>query len=379
MRIGIDGSNIIGGGGITHLVELLKNADPNEHQFEKIIVWSNQATLDKIADRPWLKKKFEPDLERALPFRIAWQRARLNQLLAEEKCDVLFVPGGTYSGSFRPFITMSRNLIPFEHAEILRYGLSWQFMRNCLLRWSLTRSFRRADGLVFLTDYARQSVLATLRKIAGTCTIIPHGLDDSFFKSPRHQMAIGSFSANNPFRILYVSLVDFYKHQWNVVEAVRNLRSAGFPVRLDLIGPAYEPALKKLSQSIATADPKGEFIKYHGPVPYKELSSYYQNAELFVFASSCENLPNTLLEAMASGLPIASSNHGSMAEVLGDAGLYFEPEIPAQIEQAIKSFIESPELRSAKANQAMERARKFSWKHCADQTFEFLRSFSMKR
>lgn len=379
MRLGIDGSNLIGGGGLTHLVELLKVADPDRHSFEKIVIWSSGATLQKIVDRPWLKKSCEPELEKNLAYRLFWHKTKLNMLLSENSCDVLFVPGGTYSGSFRPYITMSRNMIPFERQEILRYGFSWQFMRNLLLRWSMTRAFRRADGLIFLADYARQRVMARLNKISGRCTIIPHGLDEGFFKAPRQQLAISKFSSGKPFRLLYVSLVDFYKHQWNVIAAVKTLKHAGLPICLDLIGPAYGPALKKMSSAIADADPEGNFIRYLGPIPYKELSSHYQKADLFVFASSCENLPNTLLEAMASGLPIACSSYGSMTEILGNAGLYFDPEVPDQIADSIKSFIESPDLRAQMANKAFAHARKFSWQRCADQTFEFLNGFSAKR
>ena len=61
-------------------------------------------------------------------------------------------------------------------------------------------------------------------------------------------------------------------------------------------------------------------------IPYHELHSEYKDADLGVFASSCENLPIILIEKMASGLPIACSNKGPMPEVLGSAGVYFDPE-----------------------------------------------------
>ncbi|MDD3000028.1 MAG: glycosyltransferase family 1 protein, partial [Candidatus Riflebacteria bacterium] len=348
MHIGIDASNIISGGGLTHLAELLKASDPIKHGFKQITLWSNSKTLSKIVERPWLKKSSDPWLEKGLLYRIAWQKQQLTQALIKKKCDVLFVLGGTYSGDFHPFVTMSQNLIPFESREMLRYGFSWQFIRNQLLRLSQTRTFRRADGVVFLTEYAQKSVMAVAKKIRGNTRIIPHGLDPSFFKAPREQMPLSSFSNDLPFSILYVSLVDLYKHQWHVVEAVAQLRKALFPVKLDLIGPAYPPALKMLEDVISAADPEGNFIKYHGAIPFCDIASHYQQTNLFVFASSCENLPNILLESMASGLPVASSNHGAMLEILGGAGLYFNPESPAQIADAIKAYMESPELRKDK-------------------------------
>lgn len=374
MHLGIDGSNIRGRGGVTHLTELLRASDPAGHGFDRITVWSNTETLRLIEDRSWLNKVQQPELEGGLISRIHWQHSKLSALLKQSGCDVLFVPGGSYSGAFRPYVTMSRNLIPFEKREIIRYGLSWQLMRNCLLRWSMSRSFRNADGLIFLTEYARRSVMKILGKIGGESVIIPHGVDSCFFRSP-DSSARTAFSFESPFRILYVSLVDYYKHQWNVVEAVRRLRDANCPVRLDLIGPAYEPALKKLLVAISDADPEGKFITYHGPVIYESLPAWYHSANLFVFASSCENLPNTLLEAMASGLPNACSKRGPMPEILADAGLYFDPENVAEISSVVKAYYDSPDLRRARAEMSFNRASEFSWKKCAQQTLAFLSRF----
>ncbi len=378
MHLGIDASNIISGGGLTHLAELLRAADPVKHNFSKVTLWSNSRTLQKIVDRPWLNKLAEPLLERAFPFRFFWQKNQLAISLKEQKCDVLFVPGGIYSGSFRPFVTMSQNILPFERSEVLRYGFSWQYIRNRLLRRSQSSSFRRADGVIFLTEYARNGVLNSVNNLPGASAVIPHGLDETFFCQPRPQLPAASFSAARPFRLLYVSLVDFYKHQWHVIAATAELRKAGVPVTLDLIGPAYKPALEKMLAAMALADPAGKFIKYHGAVPFDQLAGYYQNSELFVFASGCETISNILLESMASGLPIASSNYGAMQEILGEAGLFFDPESPARIAATIREYFVSPELRASKARLAFERASSFSWKRCAEETMSFLQGFRGK-
>ena len=92
----------------------------------------------------------------------------------------------------------------------------------------------------------------------------------------------------------------------------------------------------------------------------------------FIFASSCENMTNILLESMASGLPIASSNYGPMTEVLGNAGVYFDPESPQEIARALRALIDSPELREEKARIAFERVKVYSWERCARDTFRFL-------
>ena len=69
MILGIDASNLRAGGGVTHLVELLRAADPQVHGFERAIVWGGAATLSKIEDRDWLGKVHDTDLDRGLPYR----------------------------------------------------------------------------------------------------------------------------------------------------------------------------------------------------------------------------------------------------------------------------------------------------------------------
>jgi len=113
-------------------------------------------------------------------------------------------------------------------------------------------------------------------------------------------------------------------------------------------------------------------VRYLGAVPYEKLNNLYAQADLGVFASSCENMPIILMETMASGLPIACSNRGPMPEVLGDAGLYFDPESPTEIMRSLRKYIDSPELRTEKANSSIARCQQYSWSRCADETFMFL-------
>lgn len=372
MRVGVDASNLRAGGGVTHLIEFLQAACPDKHGVKQIIVWGGDATLTRIADQPWLKKIQDPSLEKSLSVRLYWQKFQLDRLARSVGCDVLFVPGGSYRGGFRPFVTMSRNMLPFEHQEYQRFGFSGNTLRYVLLRQSQLATFRKASGLIFLSDYARTTIHPHLNGRNTAITTIPHGVEESFRCEPRMQESLGAYSAQRPFRLLYVSIINLYKHQWHVAEAVGQLRKEGLPIAIDFIGPAYKPALQRLQQAQNRWDPTGEFIRYVGPVPYKELPGRYHQADGFVFASSCENMPNILLEAMASGLPIACSNRGPMPEMLGDAGLYFDPENPAQIAEALRTLLTDVDLRQQIAWKAYDQAQNYSWQRCADETFAFL-------
>lgn len=371
MILGIDAFNIRAGGGVTHLVELLRAADPLVHGFKQVVVWGGMATLAKIDDRDWLIKVNDPFLDRGLLYRAFWQRFRLKQLAERAGCDVLFVPGGSDASGFKPMVTMSQNLLPFEWRELRRYGWSLSTLKFLLLRWTQGRSFQKANGVVFLTEYARDAVLTVTGKLQGNSVIVPHGINPRFTVPPRQQRASIDFKEGHPCRVLYVSIVDMYKHQWHVAEAVAQLRSVGLHVVLELVGPPAA-GIGRLKEALNRLDPERVFITYRGAVPYEKLDVIYAAADIGAFASSCENMPNILLEGMAAGLPMACSHMGPMPEVLGDAGVYFDPEYANSIAGALGKLIASPDLRAQIAQAAFNRAQAYSWKRCADETFEFL-------
>jgi glycosyltransferase involved in cell wall biosynthesis len=113
-------------------------------------------------------------------------------------------------------------------------------------------------------------------------------------------------------------------------------------------------------------------VKFEDFVPHGDLPNYLAQADIFVFASSCENMPNTLIEAMAFGLPIACSNRGPMPEVLQDGGEYFDPESSESILNAVLRIMLDPELRDFRESRARELASRYSWSRCASETYSFI-------
>ena len=371
MIFGINAFNIRAGGGVTHLVELLRAADPHQYGFNRVIVWATKSTLEKIDDREWLQKVSDPLLERGFLFRLFWARFRLCRQAKQSKCNVLFVPGGSDSSGFKPLVTMSQNLLPFEWREMRRFGWSHLTLKFLLLRWSQGSTFQKSDGVIFLTEYARVAVLKVTGKLLAKTVVVPHGIHSRFQSLPRPQRTFLDFTNEHPCRVLYVSIVDVYKHQWRVAEAVAYLRSEGLQVVLELVGPPAS-GITRLLKTINRLDPSGAFITYRGGIPYEMLDAVYAGADIGVFASSCENMPNILLEGMAAGLPIACSNMGPMPEVLGEAGVYFDPEDSISIASALRNLMMSSDLRHQIAHAAFDRAQAYTWKRCANETFGFL-------
>ncbi len=379
MILGIDASNISSGGGLTHLRNLLLHVEPKNYGFERVIVWASDSTLDVLEGREWLVKRRHPLLQKGIVARSHWKMIKLPLALKIENCQLLFVPGGSYLGSFRPFITMSRNLLPFQYRELLRFGATLMTLKLLLLRVLQSLTYNRASGLIFLTDFAAKNILEIIGSTESAVRVIPHGIDAAFFNAPAVEPRFPSpDSAHSPLKLIYVSMIDFYKHQWKVIHAVKLLRNEGYPVTLELLGPARISAHRKLERYVRKFSLEGEFWNYAGPCEHELLPAKYREADICIFASSCENMPNILMEGMASGLPIACSRRSPMLDILGDAGVYFEPTDEVEIFEAIKKLIDSVSLRRKLAENAQQLASQYSWSRCADETFEFLGEIAHK-
>ena len=368
--VGIDASRNRSGGAKVHLVGLLGSGDPRAHGISRVHVWSYGALLDALPDAEWLVKHSPPALSGSLLEQVWWQRCRLPVEAREQGCDILLNTDAGTVCRFRPAVTMSRDMLSYEPGEMRRYGLSRMWLRLLALRYVQAQSLRTAQGALFLTEYAArviQSMTGRLDNVA----IIPHGVGAAFSQGAAERS--WPVPRTEPIRCLYVSPLDMYKHQWVVVRAIAALRDRGRDVSLVLAGGGDGRPRELLDEALASVDPDRRFVTEVGFVRPADLPALLRRADLFVFASSCENMPNTLIEGMASGLPIACANRGPMPEVLQDAGEYFDPEDVGSIASAIEALIANPERREAMAHRAAELARAYSWERCAAETWAFLR------
>lgn len=371
MILGVDASNIRRGGGLTHLVEFIRNVELREN--DRVYIWAPASTLAALPERSWLTKLELPDGYRGIR-RLYWQTATLRREAEQLSCDVVFVPGSSYLGSFRPFVTLSQNLLPFQTQELLRFGLSFMTVKLLILRAAQSLTFKNAGGVIFLTKFARDTVEMVLGGKLTKSAVIPHGVGEIFIASAHNP----SEAVKTGINILYVSTIDQYKHQWNVVKAVAMLRDSGINATLTLAGPAYGPALRRLNKAIERHDPHQEWVDYIGATRYEQLPALYNSADIGLFASTCENLPIILLEMMASGMAICSSNSGPMPEVLGNGGLYFDATDPGSIATAIRTYLEEEALGLRKRDIARRRAKEFTWNSAAQATVEFIRASTPK-
>jgi glycosyltransferase involved in cell wall biosynthesis len=367
--IGIDASRNRSGGAMAHLAGILDEGNPLQYGIYEIHIWTYSSLLNEIPNPPWLVKHNPKELDQSLSKQLLWQYFKLPQEAKKFDCDLLL---NTDAGSICPFspsVTMSRDLLSFEPGEMQRFSYSRKRLRLELLRFIQSRSLKKSYASIFLTRYAAKIIQKTTGPIH-RYIIIPHGVGKNFripyIENDR------KINQSKKIRILYVSNTSMYKHQWNVVKAVNQVRKSGFNLTLLLLGGGKGRAQKRLDQEIVNSDPFGEFVKQENYVDHEKIPSYLSKANIFVFASSCENMPNTLLEAMASGLPIACSDRGPMPEILKDGGVYFDPEKYISIASAIEKIIVNPKLREKISVRAREISAKYSWGKCADETWKFV-------
>ncbi len=283
MILGIDATNIRSGGGLTHLKEILSNRSKNDFPFSKIIIWGSNSTLNKLPDDVIILKKSHLLLNKSFIFSFLFQLFLFSKLAKKEKCKLLFIPGGTFLGSFKNFVSMSQNMLPFQKEESTRFKDIKSRLRFKLLYFTQSYTFRRSRGLIFLSKFAKDFITQRL-DLKTNYHIIPHGINLSFLNLPKPQREISSYTSENPYKLLYVSIVTVYKHQWNVADAVLRLRQEGYAVTLDLVGGYTGESLEKLN-NILKKDIYS-CITYMGLKSYEDLEKIYKSADAFVFAYS---------------------------------------------------------------------------------------------
>ena len=202
---------------------------------------------------------------------------------------------------------------------------------------------RRADSVITISEFARQRMVELL------------GLDPAKIHVAHLAVDADAFTPftgeREPF-VLYPARGWPHKNHARLVEAMAIVRTSHPELRLVLTGGGLD-ALGALP----------DWVDSRGLVDRRELLSLYRSASVLAFPSLYEGFGLPPLEAMASGLPVAASDAGSIPEVVGDAAELFDPLDPASIADGImRALGRSADLTVA----GLERVRQFSWVQCRD-------------
>ena len=329
MIIGIDVSRNRSGGAKAHIIGILKEFDETLlKEIREIHIWGYSELLAELPKKKWIIKHCPKVLSKSIFHQLWWQYQTLPKEAKNFGIDIMF---NTDAGSLCPFspsVTLSQDMLSYEKGEINRYGFGLKRVRLELLKYVQNKSLKNATSALFLTDYAANIIQTYTGKLIGF-NVIPHGVNQSFNLSD---------SVNNRYDLLdgkaikcvYVSNVDLYKHQWNVARSIHHLRDKGYNITCTFIGGGSGKAQSIFDKTLQSIPSSDAFLEQMNFIPHKELPALLRKFDIFIFASSCENMPITLIEGMSTGLPIASSNRGPMPEfeviIPGVTGLFFEKD-----------------------------------------------------
>jgi glycosyltransferase involved in cell wall biosynthesis len=367
MIVGIDATRNRSGGAVIHIKGVLGNFDYDKHNIQQVHLWSYPELLAQIPDYHWLTKHTHKMVNKNIAFQILWQKYILPKSLNNESCDILL---STDAGTFCKFdknVVMSRDMLSYEPGMMARYPfLSFARLRLYLLRFVQNKSLSDSFGAIFLTHYAKNVIGKNIKSMRNV-KIIPHGVSTKF-----NGICIdNSTDLSEKIVITYVSNIAPYKNQLSVLEAILNWQ--GKPkLKLNLIGGGkgfyYDEVIKYIENNKELKD----IVKIFPKLSHTEIITELKLTNVFLFASSCENMPNTLVEGMSTGLPIVCSNKGPMPEVLEKSGIYFDPNRPEEIENSLKMVLRDKDLRAKISIAAKYNASKYSWKRCSNETFSYL-------
>jgi alpha-1,3-rhamnosyl/mannosyltransferase len=157
----------------------------------------------------------------------------------------------------------------------------------------------------------------------------------------------------------------------NLARLVRAYRRAGVPHALVLAGPDGWRS-EEMERELATRGP-GVVVRTGGLEP-ADLDAVYRGADALAYPSLYEGFGLPVVEAMARGVPVVTSNGSSLPEVAGDAAVLVDPEDEASLTDALARVLGDPELRADLGRRGREQAARFSWAATARATLAAYRA-----
>lgn len=236
----------------------------------------------------------------------------------------------------------------------------------------LAESSRRADHVITVSEFSRQDLLHTLHLPEDKVTSIPLGVDPHYRVIADRGLSTAykeRLGLRRPF-FLGVGLVP-RKNLDRILRAYLDLRHRG-EIDLVLTGHTGAPWVLRYRGLINELGLRGQ-VHLIGTVSDEELALLYNEALALVFPSLLEGFGLPVLESMACGTPVITSNTSALPEVAGDAALLVDPYDTSAITAAMEQLAESEERRGELARLGLERAKTFSWDRMARGTLEVYR------
>jgi glycosyltransferase involved in cell wall biosynthesis len=214
---------------------------------------------------------------------------------------------------------------------------------------------RRADGIIVVSRFVAGEVQRRFQVPSERIAVCPNGVPE--WKGP-------PAAAGGDGYLLFVGTVEPRKNVDGLLDGYARLLSRRPDAPRLVIAGRVDPGAETLLAAAARPPLAGR-VECRGYVPAEEREGLYKGAQALILPSFDEGFGIPALEAMSAGVPVIVSNRGALPEVVGDAGLYIEPDDAESIASALGRVIGDPGIRATCARRGLERARQFTWTQTA--------------
>ena len=246
-------------------------------------------------------------------------------------------------------------------------------------RMNYPRSARAADAIIINSESLRSEIKRYLDVDESKLRLIYEAVDHDLFKPGDADLArnqVASYGVTKPFA-LFVSSLWPYKNCDGLLRAWAHARGELGDRQLAVVGAArdedYAASLRSLAAELGIADE----VVFVGGVPLAETVAFYQAADVFVYPSLNETFGLPILEAMACGCPVVTSDTSAMPETAGGAAVLADPRDPAALARAIVEATGPGQDRMR--DMGLRRARQFTWGATGASTLDVYREAAERR
>jgi glycosyltransferase involved in cell wall biosynthesis len=223
---------------------------------------------------------------------------------------------------------------------------------------------RNATRIMCDAEHGQRDVVSFSRRAASRIRVVNIGVSTVFLNpAPAEPPVLPGVA--QPY-LLFVGTRKPHKNLECAVDVLAVLAASDPSLTLVVVGE-YARHWRRIVEHAEHVHVKARIRAYEA-VPDGVLRSLYHYAEALLFPSRYEGFGLPLAEAMACGTPVVASNAASIPEVLGDAGLMFEPDDIEGMADAVRRIRANPPLRTSLGAKGRARAQRFSWDKCAEQT-----------
>ena len=268
----------------------------------------------------------------------------------------------------KPYVVTIHDIGPLTHPQFFTQKDQW------LMKGSLKQAIKKAAAMICVSQATADAIEAYAianynQSVSERLHVIHEGVDEFFFKAPKVEEITDFYLVkslvNTPF-ILSVGQISPRKNLQTVLKAFNKLKDKLPTLQLITVGGnGWDYGNVKAQVKALGLENRVHFLGY---VSDDLLRLLYRKALVFVYPSLFEGFGLTVLEAMASGCPVITSNISSMPEISGDAAILINPEDVDELSANLELVSTNKKIREHMIIKGLQRAKTFTWKRAAKLT-----------